>query len=98
LLSVALLSLSLTGRLRLRTLNQLATPVFQRCPLGNPGDLVFPYVNAACLRVYLRLVFASMGIKDALFHSLPYTATSWLVMEGLDLCAVGRILATKRRA
>ena len=83
------------GTLRVLTLNQLAVQVLQSLPVGEPGQLVFPEVNAAHLSVYTRRVFASVGIEDASFHSLRHTAASWLVMEGVDLYAVGRILGHK---
>jgi integrase len=83
------------GTLRVLTLNQLAAQVLQSCPTGDPSQLVFPNVNAAHLSVYTRRVFASVGIEDASFHSLRHTAASWLVMEGVDLYAVGRILGHK---
>jgi integrase len=38
------------------------------------------------------LVFANV---DASFHTLRHTAASWLVMEGVDLYAVGQILGHK---
>ena len=83
------------GTLRVLTLNQLAVQVFKSLPLGEPAQLVFPEVDAARLSVYTRRVFASVGIEDASFHSLRHTAASWLVMEGVDLYAVGRILGHK---
>jgi integrase len=83
------------GTLRVVTLNQLAVQVLQSIPVGEPGQRVFPDVDAARLSVYTRRVFASVGIKDASFHSLRHTAASWLVMEGVDLYAVGRILGHK---
>jgi integrase len=83
------------GTLRVVTLNQLAVQVLKSLPVGEPGALVFPDVDAARLSVYTRRVFASVGIKDASFHSLRHTAASWLVMEGVDLYAVGRILGHK---
>jgi integrase len=83
------------GTLRVLTLNQLAVQVLQSLPVGEPAQLVFPEVNAAHLSVYTRRVFASVGIEDASFHSLRHTAASWLVMEGVDLYAVGRILGHK---
>ena len=83
------------GTLRVLALNGLAVQVLQSVPQGAPGELVFPDVNAAHLSVYTRRVFASVGIKDASFHSLRHTAASWLVMEGVDLYAVGRILGHK---
>jgi integrase len=83
------------GTLRVLALNGLAVQVLKSLPEGNPGELVFPEVNAAHLSVYTRRVFASVGIEDASFHSLRHTAASWLVMEGVDLYAVGRILGHK---
>jgi len=59
------------------------------------GSTGVPGINAAHLSVYTRRVFASLGIEDASFHSLRHTAASWLVMEGVDLYAVGRILGHK---
>jgi integrase len=83
------------GSLRVLALNGLAAQVLKSLPEGEPGELVFPEVNAAHLSVYTRRVFASVGIQDASFHSLRHTAASWLVMEGVDLYAVGRILGHK---
>lgn len=83
------------GTLRVLALNRLAVQVLKSLPQGAPGELVFPNVNAAHLSVYTRRIFASVGIKDASFHSLRHTAASWLVMEGLDLYAVGQILGHK---
>jgi integrase len=83
------------GTLRVLPLNQLAVQVLQSLPPGDPGTLVFPDVDPARLSVYTRRVFASVGIEDASFHSLRHTAGSWLVMEGVDLYAVGRILGHK---
>ena len=42
-----------------------------------------------------RSIFARLGIPDASFHTLRHTAASWLVMEGVDLYAVGQILGHK---
>jgi integrase len=83
------------GTLRVLTLNQLAMQVLQSLPVGDPGMLVLPDVDPARLSVYTRRVFASVGIADASFHSLRHTAASWLVMEGVDLYAVGQILGHK---
>jgi len=83
------------GTLRVVALNALAVQVLNSLPVGEPGALAFPDVNAARLSVYTRRVFASVGIADASFHSLRHTAASWLVMEGVDLYAVGRILGHK---
>ena len=83
------------GTLRVVALNALAVQVLKSLPVGEPGALVFPDVDAARLSVYTRRVFASVGIMDASFHSLRHTAASWLVMEGVDLYAVGRILGHK---
>ena len=83
------------GTLRIVALNALAAQVLQSLPIGDPGMLVLPDVDAARLSVYTRRVFASVGIQDASFHSLRHTAASWLVMEGVDLYAVGQILGHK---
>jgi site-specific recombinase XerD len=37
-------------------------------------------------------VLARYEIADASFHSLRHTAASWLVMQGVDLYAVGQLL------
>lgn len=44
------------------------------------------------LSVYTKRVFAGIGVVDASFHSLRHTAASWLVMQGVDLYAVGQLL------
>lgn len=48
------------GTLRVVTLNTLAVQVLQSLPKGNPGELVFPGVDAARLSVYTRRVFTSV--------------------------------------
>lgn len=83
------------GSLRVIALNSLAAQVLNSLTVGKPADLIFPNVDAARLSVYTRRVFASVGIEDASFHSLRHTAASWLVMEGVDLYAVGQILGHK---
>jgi integrase len=83
------------GTLRVLTLNQLAVQVLKSLPVGKPGQLVFPDVDAARLSVYTIRVFKRLGIKDASLHSLRHTSASWLVMEGVDLYTVGQILGHK---
>lgn len=83
------------GTLRVLRLNSMAVRVLQSLPVGDPGALVFPEVDPARLSVYTRRVFAAVGIQDASFHSLRHTAASWLVMEGVDVYAVGQILGHK---
>lgn len=83
------------GTLRVLALNGLSVQVLKSLHMGTPSDLVFPSVNSAHLSVYTRRVFASVGIRDASFHSLRHTCASWLVMEGVDLYAVGQILGHK---
>jgi len=80
------------GSLRVLALNGLASAVLTSLPEGAPGDLVLPGVDAQKLSVYTRRLFASLGIADASFHSLRHTAASWLVMQGVDLYAVGQLL------
>jgi site-specific recombinase XerD len=36
-----------------------------------------------------------LGIADSIPHTLRHTAASWLVMQGVDLYAVGQILGHK---
>ena len=83
------------GTLGVVPLNALAVQVLKSRPVGRPAELLFPEVDAAKLSVYTKRVFKSLGIEDASFHSLRHTAASWLVMEGVDLYAVGRILRHK---
>ena len=52
-------------------------------------------VDPQRLTVYTRRIFAKLGIHDASFHSLRHTAASWLVMQGVDLYAVGQLLGHK---
>ena len=47
------------GTLRVVALNALAVQVLKSLPVGEPGALVFPDVDAARLSVYTRRVFAS---------------------------------------
>ena len=80
------------GSLRVLALNALAINVPASLPEGAPGDLVLPGVDAQKLSVYTRRLFAGVGIADASFHSLRHTAASWLLMQGVDLYAVGQLL------
>ena len=83
------------GTLRVLTLGSMAVEIFGTLPVGVPGDLVFSNVDKAQLSVYIRRVFKSIGIADASFHTLRHTTASLLVMEGVDLYAVGQILGHK---
>ena len=80
------------GSLRVLALNALAVSVFASLPMGAPGDAVLLGVNAQKLSVYTKRLFVRLGIEDASFHSLRHTAASWLVMQGVDLFAVGQLL------
>jgi integrase len=80
------------GSLRVLALNGLAVSVLASLPQGAPGDAVLRGVDGQKLSVYTRRLFASLGIVDASFHSLRHTAASWLVMQGVDLYAVGQLL------
>jgi integrase len=83
------------GAMRVLALNGLAVRVLKSLPASNPEAFLFAEVDAEKLSVYTRRVFATAGIKDASFHSLRHTAASWLVMEGVDIYAVGQILGHK---
>lgn len=80
------------GSLRVLALNGLAASVLASLPEGAPGDTVLPGVDAKKLSVYTRRLFMGLGIAEASFHSLRHTAASWLVMQGVDLYAVGQLL------
>ena len=80
------------GSLRVLALNGLALSVFGSLAQGAPADAVLPNVDGQKLSVYTRRLFAGLGIADASFHSLRHTAASWLVMQGVDLYAVGQLL------
>jgi integrase len=83
------------GALRVLPIPEFALSVLRSLPAGAAGDLVFADVDAARLSVYTKRLFARLGIPDASFHTLRHTAASWLVMEGVDLYAVGQILGHK---
>jgi len=80
------------GSLRVLALNGLALGVLASLPQGEPGDAVLAGVDGQKLSVYTRRLFEGLGIVDASFHSLRHTAASWLVMQGVDLYAVGQLL------
>jgi integrase len=80
------------GALRVLPLNALALSVFASLQPGAPGDLVFSDVDGHRLTVATRRLFHGLGITGASFHSLRHTAASWLVMQGVDLYAVGQLL------
>jgi integrase len=83
------------GSLRVLVLNDLAVQVFTNLPKGAPGEPVLTRVDPQHLSVYTRRIFAKLGIHDASFHSLRHTAASWLVMQGVDLYAIGKFLGHK---
>ncbi len=83
------------GALRVLPIPEFALSVLRSLPVGKTGDAVFAGVDPAKLSVYTKRVFARLGIPDASFHALRHTAASWLVMEGVDLYAVGQILGHK---
>jgi integrase len=83
------------GSLRVLALNGLAAALLRSLPGGNPADLVLPDVDGPRLSVYTKRLFASLNIENASFHSLRHTAASWMVMQGVDLYAVGQVLGHK---
>jgi integrase len=83
------------GSLRVVVLNELALQVLASLPQKAAAGAVFEGVDPQQLTVYTRRIFAKLGIRDASFHSLRHTAASWLVMEGVDLYAVGQLLGHK---
>jgi len=83
------------GALRVLPIPDAALTVLHSLPQGAPTDKVFAGVDPANLSVTTRRIFKNLGIEGASFHSLRHTAASWLVMEGVDLYAVGQILGHK---
>jgi integrase len=83
------------GALRILPIPVFALTVLRSLPGGKAGDTVFAGVDPEKLSVYTIRVFKRLGIQDASFHTLRHTAASWLVMEGVDLYAVGQILGHK---
>ena len=83
------------GALRILPIPKFALTVLRCLPGGAPGDSVFAGVDPSQLSVYTKRVFHRLGISDASFHTLRHTAASWLVMEGVDLYAVGQLLGHK---
>jgi len=83
------------GALRVLPIPDAALTVLHSLPQGAPAEKVFAGVDPANLSVTTRRIFKNLGIEGASFHSLRHTAASWLVMEGVDLYAVGQILGHK---
>ena len=83
------------GALRILPIPESALTVLRSLPQGAAGDPVFAGVNPAHLSVYCKRVLKRTGAPDASFHTLRHTAASWLVMQGVDLYAVGQILGHK---
>lgn len=83
------------GNLRILPIPEFALTVLASLPEGGPSDPVFAGVDPAFLSVYCKRVFKKIGAPDASFHTLRHTAASWLVMQGVDLYAVGQILGHK---
>jgi integrase len=80
------------GSLRVVALNELAMQVLSSLPRRQPSEELFPDLNGQRLTVSTRRLFKRIGINEASFHSLRHTAASWLVMQGVDLYAVGQLL------
>ena len=83
-----------TAEPRAIPLTPAAQLVLESLPQGKPGARVFADVDPARLSVYIRRVFATLGI-DASFHTLRHTAASWMVQAGVSLYSTGQVLGHK---
>jgi integrase len=84
-----------TGGLQVLPLTDAARRVLNSMGPAAPSDLVFDGVDGQKLSVYIRRVFAKLGIEDASLHTLRHTSASWMVQQGVDLYAVGQFLGHK---
>jgi len=80
------------GSLRVLALNELVFEVLASLPPGAPEEAVLAGVDPQKLSVYTKRLFVRLGIADASIHSLRHKAASWVVMQGVDLYAVGQLL------
>lgn len=86
------------GSLRVLALNEMALKVLSSLPKELASGAVFPGVDPMRLTDNTRNLFKRLGIEDASFHSLRHTAASWMVMQGVDLYAVGQMLGHRTPA
>jgi integrase len=86
------------GSLRVLVLNELSMRVLESLPMGAPGDPVLPGIDGMRLTDNTRHLFKRLGIDGASFHSLRHTAASQMVMQGVDLYAVGQMLGHRSPA
>ncbi len=84
-----------TAEPRAIPLTPAAQLVLESLSHGKPGAHVFADVDPARLSVYIRRVFASLGIENASFHTLRHTAASWMVQAGVSLYSTGQVLGHK---
>ena len=84
-----------TAEPRVIPLSPAAQLVLESLPQGKARARVFADVDPARLSVYIRRVFASLGIEDASFHTLRHTAASWMVQAGISLYSTGQVLGHK---
>lgn len=81
---------SKTGEARTVQLNNLAMEILESLP--RMDDLVLPGVDPGRLSTETKRLFKRLGFEGVSFHTLRHTCASWLVMQGADLLAVGRLL------
>ena len=86
------------GSLRVLALNDLSIRVLESLPMGAPADPVLPGIDGMRLTDHTRNLFKRLGIEGASFHSLRHTAASQMVMQGVDLYAVGQMLGHRSPA
>ena len=83
------------GAVRILPLSDAALQVLGTLPNGLADGLVFAGVKELSHSITTTQIFRKVGIKDASFHTLRHTAASWLVQQGVDLYAVGKLLGHK---
>jgi hypothetical protein len=68
--------------------NALAVGVLESLPNDTPGEAVVPGVDAMKLSVYTKMALRAPRGRGCVLLSRKHNATSWLVVQGVDLYAL----------